>query len=196
MSSTAFLKERQNMNYTVYKHTSPSGKVYIGITVQEVEKRWQKGRGYIHNEYFYRAITKYGWDNFKHEILFTNLTKEEAEQKEIDLIKLYNSTDKFYGYNIQHGGNSFGKHSDVSKLKMSNKRKGKKASDEQKKKMSDAHIIRQIEQLDINGNVICIWNGCKTAGKALGIPYQNISECVKHKGYRKTAGGYMWRYVS
>lgn len=27
-------------NYYVYKHTSPSGKCYIGITCQNPEKRW------------------------------------------------------------------------------------------------------------------------------------------------------------
>ena len=32
-----------NENYKLYKHTSPSGKVYIGITCQEVEDRWRRG---------------------------------------------------------------------------------------------------------------------------------------------------------
>lgn len=44
------------MNFTVYKHTSPSNKVYIGITSQSVIKRWGSGHGYRHNEYFFRAI--------------------------------------------------------------------------------------------------------------------------------------------
>lgn len=30
--------------YTVYKHTSPNGKVYIGITKLSVERRWQEGK--------------------------------------------------------------------------------------------------------------------------------------------------------
>lgn len=29
--------------WTVYRHTSPSGKVYIGITSQNVERRWNSG---------------------------------------------------------------------------------------------------------------------------------------------------------
>lgn len=33
-------------SYTVYKHTSPSGKVYIGITKKKPEYRWNHGRGY------------------------------------------------------------------------------------------------------------------------------------------------------
>ena len=32
------------MEYTVYKHTCPNGKIYIGITSMPVEKRWDSGR--------------------------------------------------------------------------------------------------------------------------------------------------------
>ena len=83
-----------NSNYIVYKHTSPSNKVYIGITSQTPERRWRKdGKGYKTHIYFWNAIKKYGWNNFKHEVLFSGLTKEEAEQKEIELIAYYKSND-------------------------------------------------------------------------------------------------------
>ena len=91
--------------YTVYKHTTPSGKIYIGITKQKVSYRWNHGNGYKGNKYFYRAIEKYGWDNIKHEILFTKLTKQEAEQIEINLIAQYKSNNRNYGYNSASGGN-------------------------------------------------------------------------------------------
>ena len=91
-------------NYKVYKHISPNGKVYIGITKRNVEDRWNDGKGYKGNEHFYRAIQKYGWNNFNHEILFENLTKEEACQKEIELIAEYKSNNFEYGYNICAGG--------------------------------------------------------------------------------------------
>lgn len=94
------------INYCVYKHTSPSNKVYIGITSLEPRKRWLNGKGYIKNKYFYRAIEKYGWENIKHEILFNGLTKEEACQKEIELINLFKSNQKEYGYNLSSGGES------------------------------------------------------------------------------------------
>ena len=67
------------MNYSVYKHTCPSGKVYIGITMQKPEIRWNKGLGYKKQDYFYKAILKYGWDNIKHEVLYKDLSKAEAE---------------------------------------------------------------------------------------------------------------------
>ena len=51
-------------NYTVYMHISPSNKRYIGITSKSVNKRWNNGLGYIKNDHFWRAIQKYGWNNF------------------------------------------------------------------------------------------------------------------------------------
>ena len=70
-------------DYIVYKHTSPSGKVYIGITGRTVKERWGKnGNGYKYCPYFYRAIKKYGWDNIKHEILYEGLTEDERSPKE------------------------------------------------------------------------------------------------------------------
>lgn len=91
------------MKYVIYKHTTPSGKVYIGITSQNVNRRWRNdGSGY-NLQMFYRAIKKYGWNNIKHEILIKGLTREEAEQKEIELIKQYKSNNPKFGYNIDLG---------------------------------------------------------------------------------------------
>lgn len=92
------------MGYTLYKHTAPSGKVYIGITSQNVMKRWQNGIGYSQNVYFARAIKKYGWSNIKHEILLENLSKEQACAAEIALIEKHKSYDYRFGYNISRGG--------------------------------------------------------------------------------------------
>jgi group I intron endonuclease len=93
-------------NYTVYMHKNKiNGKVYIGITKQKINSRWRKGKGYKDCK-FRNAIDKYGWDNFEHIILFENLTKKEACNKEIELIKKYNSTNRKYGYNISTGGDS------------------------------------------------------------------------------------------
>lgn len=99
------MENKINKDFKVYMHKSPSGKRYIGITCQRPVRRWgSNGYGYIDNIYFWRAIQKYGWDNFQHEILFDGLTKDEAEQKEIELIAFYNSTDPNKGYNITSGG--------------------------------------------------------------------------------------------
>ena len=89
--------------YYVYKHTTPVNKVYIGITCVNPSHRWNNGKGY-QSQLFGKAVEKYGWQNIKHEILFDSLTKEEAEQKEIELIAEYKSNQREYGYNVSSGG--------------------------------------------------------------------------------------------
>lgn len=128
--------------YYVYKHTSPNGKVYIGITCKNPSWRWNNGNGYKANVFFYEDIKKYGWDNIKHEILFDNLTKEEAEKKEIELIVLYNATDREKGYNISKGG-STSRTGVKTRQETIEKRvlalRGQKRTEEQKKRISEAH---------------------------------------------------------
>ena len=94
--------------YIVYMHKNKiNNKIYIGITYQNTKNRWRKnGLGYKKQKQFYNAICKYGWDNFEHIILFENLTKDEACQKEQELIKKYKSNDRNYGYNLSEGGES------------------------------------------------------------------------------------------
>ena len=45
-------------NYLVYKHILPNNKIYIGITCNKAETRWNKGLGYKKQDYFYKAILK------------------------------------------------------------------------------------------------------------------------------------------
>lgn len=94
-----------NGAYCVYKHTTPCGKVYIGITRRDPNVRWRKnGTGYQSSPHFYAAIKKYGWDAIKHEIIQTGLSRLEAGEIEKALIAQYNSTDRRYGYNQTYGG--------------------------------------------------------------------------------------------
>ena len=131
----------------MYCHTNKlNGKQYIGITSQNPPyKRWRYGHGYIGSDAFYKAITKYTWNGFTHEILFNCLTQEEAEQYEIEMIILLN-TRVPNGYNIAHGGNTCGTHSDETKLKISNGNKGKILSDETKRKISKSKTGRKINR--------------------------------------------------
>ena len=125
--------------FIVYKHTTPSNKVYIGITSQQKEKRWAYGFGYKENKYFYRAIKKYGWNNIKHEILYEHLTKEQAIHKEIDLIKKYDSMNHEKGYNLTKGGDgNFGvKFTEERKRNISKAKIGHKVSEETKQKIRE-----------------------------------------------------------
>lgn len=127
------------MEYCVYCHTcKKTGKKYIGITSQKPERRWANGNGYRNNEYFFRAIEKYGWHNFQHEILYTNLRKEQAEELEISLIAEYETTNPLKGYNIESGGNGTEKFTDEIKKKISEALQGHSCSEETKAKISEA----------------------------------------------------------
>lgn len=125
-------------NYCVYLHTSPTNKYYVGITKQNPLKRWANGRGYCKNKHFYNAILKYGWDNFKHEIIFSGITKEEAIQSEKQLIKALNSNDPLFGYNNTEGGETRKSLSKESRLKVSTKNKGKKRSADTRRKIAES----------------------------------------------------------
>ena len=85
----------------IYKHTFPNGAVYIGKTDMNPEDRWLNGWGYKNCPLMFNAIIKYGWDNVKHEILYDNLTKEEAAEIEIAQITLHSELCTMT-YNIQH----------------------------------------------------------------------------------------------
>lgn len=127
------------MNYTVYKHTSPSGKSYIGITNRDPEKRWgTDGIYYKGSKLFYNAICKYGWNNIKHEILFTGLSESEAKQKEIELISHYKAFN--ISYNLTNGGDgSLGLFpNEETRRKIGEKSKERKPSLETKQKISNS----------------------------------------------------------
>lgn len=92
-------------SFYIYVHINKSnGKMYIGQTCQSPEKRWANGLGYKNCIAFNNAIKKYRWDNFKHIVLFENLTSDEANIFEEFLIKKYNTTNEKFGYNIKYGG--------------------------------------------------------------------------------------------
>lgn len=143
-------------SYLVYKHTSPSGKVYIGITKQSANGRWKNGFGYQSSPHFWSAIQKYGWENFSHEVLFEGLCVDRACELEKELIEKYNAIDRRFGYNEKTGGQTGSFYNEEARKKISesnkrfyanhpeiiqrivNKNKGYKHTEEAKKKMSEA----------------------------------------------------------
>lgn len=175
--------------YIVYMHTCPNGKKYVGITSQAPERRWQKGKGYAYgsNPYFYNAIEKYGWENIKHEILFRDLTKEEAEQKEVELIAKHRTIERKYGYNIDLGGSTFGRHSEEYKRRMSNMQKeiwskmperrvamsklrsGTHLSEETKEKLRQANLGKKYSKEVVQ----------KRIDKMKGVPRPKTSQIMK-----------------
>ena len=88
------------MLYSVYMHTFPSGKKYVGVT-KDISQRWRPG-AYASNKKMYAEIEQVGWDKIKHEVLFSGLSREDAQKKEIELIKEYDTIK--HGYNKSRGG--------------------------------------------------------------------------------------------
>lgn len=197
--------------YCVYKHTTPSNKVYIGITCKEPSVRWgRNGEGYKNNGYFFNAILKYGWDNIKHEILCEGLSKEEAERVEIRLIAEYKSNQREFGYNHAVGGcvnrGFHYKHSKETRTKLSkllignhnmgnqegehNNFYGHHHSEEAKRKISESQY-HPVLQIDKSGNVVAEYANPYQAELQTGI--RHIREVAL--GMRKSSGGYLWRYT-
>lgn len=95
------------MSWCIYKHTSPTGKCYIGQTSKEPEARWANGKGYKTQFLFNLAITLWGWQNFTHEILEENIpTLQEANQREKYWIHVYNAYLNGYNMRAQTGGSA------------------------------------------------------------------------------------------
>lgn len=87
----------------VYIYTFPNGKKYVGQTSRPLKVRANNGEGYKSSPAVYNAIKKYGWNNIKIETHECS-SKDEMDSLEKYYIKLYNTTDNNYGYNLTYGG--------------------------------------------------------------------------------------------
>ena len=124
--------------YCVYIHIFPNGKVYVGQTKRKPEYRFNNGEGYKGCKYVYSAIKKYGWENIEHKIIKDNLSEEEANYWEDYYISEYKSQDRAYGYNLRSGGTSGYKYSLEVRQKLSVIQRGRKQSEQEKKKRSES----------------------------------------------------------
>jgi group I intron endonuclease len=196
--------------WSVYIHTSPSGKKYIGITSKNPEKRWgYMGNNYRrngHHHYFVSAIDKYGWDSFKHEIILSDLSESEAKYTERYLIRWYKSYN--ICYNQTDGGDGTcgfskipwnkGVHcSPETKQKISNANKGKTSywkgkhlSEETRRKIAKTRIDKGIKSNPIwsqrrvkvykDGVLVSEHASVKEAAISIGAVYQYASKCLVH----------------
>lgn len=157
----------------IYYHKSPSGKYYIGQTLQQSpEKRW--GNGGVHydrNAPFGKAIIKYGWDSFEHGII----TEVEADTRE-ELVEKMNALEIHYieefdcylpkGYNCV------------------------KTDERGVHKTNEKGVC----QFDRNKNLIQTFPSAAEAARSVGLKqaHTNIVQCCKHKQH--SCGGYYWEY--
>lgn len=206
--------------FVVYRHIFPNGKNYIGITCAEpYTRRWRGGSSYQQQPKMWKAICKYGWENIKHEILYENLSQDEANQKEQEMIEYYNSVSD--GYNISTGGGgTFGiPCSEETKRKIGAKNKGKPGRHPEHlaeyirthgawnkgKSLSPSHYekiaqerkqrcSKKIGAFDPKTReLVMIYESATCAAKANGVSKEVISRCAN--GRRKTSAGFVWGYL-
>lgn len=204
------LSDPENVRFVVYVHTSPKGKRYVGITSQPVKVRWgYQGHEYKDNSHFWNAIQKYGWDNFKHEIIAEDLTLEKASIMECDLISKYNTMNSEYGYNHTTGGNWSRPSPEIRKKlsiriresradpevrkKLSESLKGHPVSEETKKKISEALLGKKYpkkrriftieERIAISQRMKGKAPWCKGLTKETDARILQISEKLKGRTY-------------
>ena len=187
--------EIYNGTYCVYVHTNKiNGKKYVGQTIngQNPNKRWRDGNGYRLQCYFYRAIQKYGWDNFGHEVIASNLTKQEADNFEKLLIKKLNTTNNSFGYNITAGGEGvFGLHqSEESINKYKQSMRIHLDNPDYLLKMRAVAPKTSVMQFSEHGEFIKEYESTKEAERQTGVRSGGISHCALND--IPSAGGFVW----
>lgn len=182
-----YIKKGSTMKtYTLYKHTLPDGKIYIGCTSRKPEERWQGGHGYYNNKRFYDAILFYGWNNIGHEVIAENLERNAAYQLEHELIVAHQSNNPEFGYNVSSGFGKTGcivKHSEETLAKISEGRKGKAAG-------AKHPMARPVYCVELD----TVFDYAKQAEEITGVCRAHI--CQVCKGQRKRAGKMHWEYAS
>lgn len=147
----------------IYSATNKiNGKQYIGQTTKTLDERSEehwKAR-YSFKTYFKKALIKYGKKNFIWKILYKCKTVDELNQKEIVLIKKFNTLSP-NGYNLTVGGKGSGQHIEETKRIIREKlmgnqyAKGHKCSKVAKKKMSENHKGKTLKELGHRLNCLC-----------------------------------------
>jgi hypothetical protein len=159
------------MNGRIYIHKNKiNDKCYVGQTTQKPKHRWGiNGIKYKESQKFYKAIQKYGWDNFEHIILPTIYhTQDELNQAEMDMIQELDSIDN--GYNISLGG----------------------YCRKQNKEFIES-VSKPIIQYNLQNDMIKVWDSAKEIERLLGKDTKRIRKSAKEK--KGTSMNYKWRYA-
>lgn len=97
-------KNKKITHGIVYKLTSPSGKSYVGISKYSIARRilWHKSEGSCCHA-IKAAIKKYGFKNFKKEVLHSNVLLSDLPDLEVKEIASHQTLAP-NGYNLTKGG--------------------------------------------------------------------------------------------
>ena len=144
--------------YSIYKATNKiNGKCYIGFDsnwpMRQIQHKYHSQSTKIQSS-FYNSIRKYSWDNFEWCILYQSKEKDHT-LKVMETHFIIENDSYNNGYNMTFGGEgaSGHKHSEESKLKMSEAQKGKKGhihSPETKLKIGMSNKIKSLSRKPIS----------------------------------------------
>lgn len=157
------MAERFKMPNTVYMYVNrANGKRYIGVTNRTLtERSGSDGRRYKECTHFWKAIQKYGWSAFEPHIMRDDLSKEDADLLEKQLIRHFRTCDSRFGYNIQKGGRSAGGLSEEGRAALIAKQSGANAYNARPVIIFDASGKR-VERFDTTMQA-CEYLGCSSA---------------------------------
>lgn len=204
--------------WCVYKHTNiANGKIYIGITSMHPARRWQSGAGYQYGQpLFFRAISKYTWDGFQHEILQPDLTwtpyykrmpyktsnfmdqeiAEEFERYFIDYYHTFSGDTLCHGYNMTTGG-GVTQVTEATRQKVSeNMILRFKNNPELREKIKVRQQggrnsnARAVIQFTVDGKFLAEFSTATVAAQQLNMKRHNITNCCC--GYCLTAKGFIF----
>lgn len=184
-------KDKGRGPWCVYKHLSPEGKYYIGITRQKPEKRWHNGEGYKKNKAFYEDIRRLGWDSFSHSILLQGVTLLEALTAEYFNIMFFDgvhSDDCYNRVSIGSGAYDAGRNAKISET----------LKNYAKEHPERFRGLRDYSRDKMQKPVRCIetgvvYSGVREAARQLNLNFRAISNVCN--GRRKTHDGYHWEYL-
>ena len=195
------------MSY-VYRHIRLDTNMpfYIGVgTSKNYRRATEKAR---RNNHWSNIVSKV---KYKVEILFDDLTWEEACEKEKEFIQLYGRIDKNNGTLCNHTDGGDGLHNPSQEIRekkrksMLGKNKGfsngmtrlenrLKVSNSRKGRFTGASHPKSVNVncYNLKGDFLKSYTSIIEAQQDTGVPNPNIVKVCK--GTRKSAGGYIWKY--
>lgn len=197
-----------------------TGKQYIGQTTMSVEFRFKTHCNGKPKQIISRAIRKYNRANFTVKEIYVSFDKDDLDNTEQQLIVYYNTIVPA-GYNVEIGGGSAGKKTPEQiavmsvRLKQWRKdhpdfNKGKKASSETKKRMSESqkavrsekkqrmYRLRQekeaypIKTKNIKTEEIREYKMVPDCANDLGLEVNKIVRTINNRETRRTYKGYIF----
>lgn len=207
------------MNYIYLVTNKENGKQYIGQTTYDIKTRWRNhvyhSKHSLDNNYFHRAIRKYGEKSFEISIIEEIEDYNLLDEREIFYISFYNTLFP-NGYNLALGGNGVRRYdymkiwelweSGLSIKEICEKFSARRetiinilkdlptySSEESfQRGLKVREVGRKVRQYTKENIFIKEYPSVRAAASAIGVSDSAIASSIKRNGYCK---GYKWQYV-